>query len=111
MNLTPGQEKAIAAMPPEQAVRVNTLLAKFKEAKDKFNAMSASTPGYISKDAVGGTCSHCHKQVEVLNRCSACKSVAYCGKECQKEDWKNHKAVCKAKRKADEEARRRGKSI
>ncbi|KAJ6464356.1 hypothetical protein C8R45DRAFT_1023805 [Mycena sanguinolenta] len=27
-------------------------------------------------------------------KCSACKSVRYCGKECQKKDWKSHKNVC-----------------
>jgi hypothetical protein len=27
-------------------------------------------------------------------RCSVCKSASYCGKECQKNDWKAHKKVC-----------------
>jgi len=27
--------------------------------------------------------------------CSGCTSVSYCGKECQKKDWKLHKAKCK----------------
>jgi hypothetical protein len=26
--------------------------------------------------------------------CSICKSVPYCSRECQKEDWKTHKKVC-----------------
>ncbi|KAJ7617735.1 hypothetical protein FB45DRAFT_932559 [Roridomyces roridus] len=30
------------------------------------------------------------------NRCSACKTVSYCSKECQRGDWKTHKAACKA---------------
>ncbi|KAJ7323526.1 hypothetical protein DFH08DRAFT_941449, partial [Mycena albidolilacea] len=32
----------------------------------------------------------------VVNRCSACKLVLYCSKECQRLDWKNHKIQCKA---------------
>src|SRR4051812_5588564 len=29
-----------------------------------------------------------------LKLCKACKEVAYCGKECQKADWKEHKKTC-----------------
>ena len=27
-------------------------------------------------------------------RCSKCKKVYYCSKECQKSDWKTHKLSC-----------------
>ncbi|KAH8110205.1 hypothetical protein DFH11DRAFT_1622833 [Phellopilus nigrolimitatus] len=30
------------------------------------------------------------------NKCSQCHSVVYCGKLCQKQDWKSHKQFCKA---------------
>ncbi|KAJ7617868.1 hypothetical protein FB45DRAFT_215666 [Roridomyces roridus] len=30
------------------------------------------------------------------NRCSSCKAVSYCSKECQRGDWKTHKIACKA---------------
>jgi len=29
-----------------------------------------------------------------LFTCSKCKAVSYCSKECQKEDWKEHKRIC-----------------
>lgn len=29
-----------------------------------------------------------------MPRCSKCKVATYCSTECQKSDWKNHKAVC-----------------
>ncbi|KAK7029249.1 MYND-type domain-containing protein [Favolaschia claudopus] len=29
-----------------------------------------------------------------LKTCKRCKTVHYCSKECQKKDWKNHKAAC-----------------
>jgi hypothetical protein len=30
-----------------------------------------------------------------LSFCSACRSVSYCSRECQKADWKTHKVICK----------------
>ena len=45
------------------------------------------------------TCSVCGKfprPGEKIKRCSACKSVLYCGRECQEADWKaGHKDKCK----------------
>jgi hypothetical protein len=32
---------------------------------------------------------------DTLKRCVGCKKALYCGKECQKTDWKNHKGMCK----------------
>ena len=29
-----------------------------------------------------------------LSKCGGCKQVAYCSRECQKADWKNHKSSC-----------------
>lgn len=42
-------------------------------------------------------CTYCNKSRALagrLKRCLGCKSVAYCGKECQKADWKLHKLEC-----------------
>uniref|UniRef100_A0A0G4GGH2 MYND-type domain-containing protein n=1 Tax=Chromera velia CCMP2878 TaxID=1169474 RepID=A0A0G4GGH2_9ALVE len=43
-------------------------------------------------------CNQCKKaapQGQSFQRCGRCQKVAYCGKECQKMDWKQHKKACK----------------
>ncbi|KAH7619148.1 hypothetical protein NADE_005993 [Nannochloris sp. 'desiccata'] len=35
---------------------------------------------------------------KTLRACSGCHIPVYCSKECQKADWKSHKALCKATR-------------
>jgi len=57
-----------------------------------------------SKEAV---CASCGRQSSIergekkfrLLRCSSCRSAWYCGKECQKSDWVNHKKQCRAMKK------------
>jgi len=40
-------------------------------------------------------CYKCKKRPECsLIMMCACKKVPYCGKDCQKADWKNHKKIC-----------------
>jgi hypothetical protein len=39
-------------------------------------------------------CSTCQKKG--TQKCARCKQVLYCSPECQKKDWKNHKARCRA---------------
>ncbi|XP_022097362.1 egl nine homolog 1-like [Acanthaster planci] len=41
-----------------------------------------------------GSCACC-KSTENLKRCSKCKSVFYCSREHQLQDWKKHKRYCK----------------
>jgi hypothetical protein len=41
----------------------------------------------------GFKCGVCKK--EAFQRCKRCKSVWYCGRDCQVGDWPRHKADCK----------------
>ena len=44
---------------------------------------------------LGGACSFCGKCGATLKRCSRCHLVVYCGRSCQKRDWKqSHKSAC-----------------
>ena len=41
------------------------------------------------------SCSHCGKQGDAaLRRCSRCKQASYCGADCQREAWRQHKELC-----------------
>ena len=52
-------------------------------------------------DAEDGTptnkkyCSWCSKENDTAKKCTACKCVWYCDKECQNKHWKEHKKECK----------------
>ena len=40
-------------------------------------------------------CANCKKAQPNLKKCGACRKVQYCGKECQRAHWKEHKSNCK----------------
>ena len=49
------------------------------------------------------SCAHCGARelhVAHFKRCSACKGPRFCSKDCQLANWPQHKAACKAARKA-----------
>jgi hypothetical protein len=53
------------------------------------------------------SCAHCgarEAHVAHFKRCSACKAVVFCCKDCQLANWPTHKAACKAARKAAADA-------
>ena len=45
-------------------------------------------------EQIAETCAACGKKGKV-RRCARCKSVGYCGKECQESAWGAHKKECK----------------
>jgi len=46
------------------------------------------------KNAPLSSCGNCKGADDKLSKCAGCAGVAYCSKECQKADWKRHKAEC-----------------
>ncbi|KAG1746641.1 uncharacterized protein EDB91DRAFT_1118111 [Suillus paluster] len=43
---------------------------------------------------MGVQCTQCQKKLDKLLKCSKCKGVWYCSKECQKKHWPIHKLGC-----------------
>lgn len=40
------------------------------------------------------TCANCGARNVKLYVCNKCQFVRYCGRDCQKNDWKDHKKYC-----------------
>ncbi|KAK6065235.1 hypothetical protein SCUP234_12650 [Seiridium cupressi] len=66
-------------------------------------AISPSFPSILAEDMYTGAeqdrCNHCRKDEFAsgvgLLQCARCRKASYCCRECQRADWKTHKAVCK----------------
>lgn len=43
-------------------------------------------------------CCFCGCQDKKISQCTKCKQVYYCSRQCQKNDWSNHKKVCTQKK-------------
>lgn len=103
--------KVLANMSKEQAQRVFTNKMKMDKFDDDMKKrLVPFEAGEILLDDVpfvvalkdvfrGERCDCCLKHPDSSNikgvkSCSRCKYVFYCGKECQKQDWKLHKNEC-----------------
>lgn len=67
----------------------------------KMNATEMAQPPEAHKppETQLRVCHHCGTREAMLGdhkQCAACRTVVYCNRECQRGDWKAHKAACKA---------------
>ena len=67
--------------------------ARGQAAAATANAAAPAGSGSMARTA----CAACGAADAPL-RCSACRGARYCGAECQKRDWRAHKAACKQRR-------------
>ncbi|PRW50921.1 hypothetical protein C2E21_5461 [Chlorella sorokiniana] len=77
--------------------------ARFRSMEKEMAAAtrSAPAPDAVPRDLPSqpaAACTHCKRGALHLRKCAACRSVAYCCRECQVAHWKEgrHKRECKA---------------
>ena len=77
----------------------NSSVAPVPKAPRESSSRTSASPGRCGGPVVRA-CAHCGTRTEKckLKECSACRSVRYCGKACQKADWPLHNATCKSLR-------------
>ena len=46
------------------------------------------------KESMKG-CDNCGNRLKPLSKCTGCRKVSYCSRECQVQAWKEHKSECK----------------
>ena len=74
---------------------MNEVIAKEKEALKARPKLSHNHRVLIKSMILERRCELCNEHAGSLQLCSACKSVYYCSKEHQVEDWPKHKLECK----------------
>lgn len=63
----------------------------------KDNANGGKELANKASDMATNICKTCKETYYKTYKCSQCKDVWYCSKICQKDDWENHKIICKPK--------------
>ena len=75
------------------AKMITRMLLKASEGMNMSLKKTAATPAVAQKETTNH-CANCFKS-DQSSRCNSCKSVWYCGRDCQKTHWKKHKEDCK----------------
>eukprot|EP00002_Diphylleia_rotans_P001603 TRINITY_DN10892_c0_g1_i1.p1 TRINITY_DN10892_c0_g1~~TRINITY_DN10892_c0_g1_i1.p1 ORF type:complete len:563 (-),score=106.72 TRINITY_DN10892_c0_g1_i1:68-1756(-) len=68
-------------------------LAKSKDVIDLINSFDIEEYERSRIDAIKFSCSACGKKVEI-KWCAKCHTACYCSRECQVQDWPQHKQRC-----------------
>ena len=61
--------------------------------REKCATLAAARQAAMEKASTG--CAGCGTMEGKLCKCSGCRKVQYCSRECQGKDWKRHKPACK----------------
>lgn len=82
---------------PESAKDAKKTSAKKTKAKESSSSATSAESSSSSAEPPTTTseCVTCHKSEGELMLCGGCKAVAYCSRDCQRQDWANHKTFCK----------------
>lgn len=66
-----------------------------EDSDDEKPQVSKTSATAEKKPAEQPHCHNCHKHIKQMLRCGVCKKAEYCSAQCQKDDWRFHKRVCK----------------
>ena len=77
-----------------------SLLDQYRELRESLAARNAARG--LRRCGLA-SCNACEIEPLQFSKCGACKAVVYCCREHQVQDWSQHKAACKAARKAAEQ--------
>lgn len=83
----------IAIMPLSAIPYLETFIGE----EQKKNSCEISAQG-LKTGVSNDKCDYCGQSIMPLKRCSQCRSVSYCNRECQRAAWKTHKKYCKSRR-------------
>lgn len=97
--------KYISSFPPQIRHFLLFVSSAVSVKAASFSAQCSSA--FISRDGLARAetkmadevqkCAVCGVENSKLQRCARCKTTCYCGRECQRSDWKSHKLKCKVK--------------
>ena len=80
-------------------VHVETVtICRKRKRQDKQEELSPTMPKKkpsSSDDA--GACANCERTEPTMSSCARCGLVKYCGRDCQRAHWKEHKTLCTPK--------------
>ena len=68
-------------------------VAKLLLANGRKADQAENEEGELKKAA--RVCKNCGKEASKMQKCSRCRLVRYCSRDCQLADWKEHKKSCK----------------
>ena len=90
------REMRATAAPFKEVLRVLETVV-VEEGSAAAAAPASSSPAGTAPAVPGTACAACGASGARLT-CGGCRGVRYCGAECQKRDWRAHKAACKQQR-------------
>ncbi|PFH34085.1 MYND finger domain-containing protein [Besnoitia besnoiti] len=106
VDITKKDFESLMANPPDARGRWSETAALSQLLSQQQAAAAASQAALANKNKEH-VCGNCGKKETPageasenpvkLKRCGACGEVYYCSAECQKQDWRHHKRVCKKK--------------
>jgi hypothetical protein len=86
-----GTEDATEAVPNQDPV-ANDVSVGEEEQTAASTTQEQATESWVG---LGIACTYCGTAAKTLRRCAACSCAFYCTRTCQKDDWSEHKSLCK----------------